>query len=56
MFRHSLAVYLLNNNISIPIISVQLDHNTAAIIMNMYLKATPYFQRLHLESIIMKAD
>jgi len=56
MFRHGLAIYLLNNNVPIPIISARLGHSNTTITMNMYLKVTPEVQRLHLKDIKMRDD
>ena len=56
MFRHGLAIYLLNNNVPIPVISARLGHSNTTITMSMYLKVTPEVQRLHLKDIKMRED
>lgn len=54
MFRHGLAIYLLNNNVPIPIISARLGHSNTLITMNTYMKVTPDIQRLHMQGIKMR--
>ena len=45
MFRHGLAIHLLNQNVPIPIISARLGHSSVLTTMRYYLVITPEIQR-----------
>ncbi len=45
MFRHGLAIHLLENNVPIPIISARLGHSGALTTIRYYLAITPEVQR-----------
>ena len=51
MFRHGLAIYLLNNNVPIPIISARLGHSSVLTTMRYYLVITPEIQRQFMQNV-----
>ena len=51
MFRHGMAIHLLNCGVPIPVISTRLGHSNVMVTMQMYLKITPEIQRQHLEGV-----
>ena len=51
MFRHGLAIFLLNNKVPIPIISYRLGHSNVKTTMAYYLKITPEMEKFFLENI-----
>ena len=52
MFRHGLAVYLLEHGVPIPIISARLGHSSVLTTMRYYLVITPEIQREALKGIM----
>ncbi len=55
-FRHGLAIYLLQQNVPIPVISARLGHSSVYITMQLYMKVTPEIQRHFLEGVPMRED
>jgi len=55
-FRHGLAIYLLSQNVPIPVISARLGHSSVYITMQLYMKITAEIQRRFLENIPMRSD
>lgn len=51
VFRHGLALYLLGNNVPIPVISARLCHANVFVTMQYYMKITPNLQREYLEKV-----
>jgi len=51
MFRHGLALHLMNQDVPIPVISARLGHSNIQITMQTYMKVTPQIQRKALEGI-----
>ena len=51
MFRHGLAIYLLNCNVPIPIISARLGHSSVLTTMRYYLVITPEIQRQFMQNV-----
>jgi len=51
LFRHGMAIHLLNQNVRIEVISARLGHSNIKITMDMYLKVTPEIQHLHLQNV-----
>ncbi len=51
MFRHGMAVHLMNNGVPIPVIATRLGHANVMTTMQMYLKVTPEIQRQHMQGI-----
>ena len=51
MFRHGLAIYLLENNVPIPIISARLGHSSVLTTMRYYLVITPEVQRQFMQVV-----
>lgn len=51
MFRHGMAIHLLNSGVPIPVISTRLGHSNVMTTMQMYLKITPEIQRQHLQGV-----
>ena len=51
MFRHGMAIHLLNSGVPIPVISARLGHSNVLTTMQLYLKVTPEIQRQHLEGV-----
>lgn len=45
MLRHGLAIYLLSQNVPVPIISARLGHSNVFVTQNEYLVITPEIQR-----------
>lgn len=52
LFRHGMAIHLLNQGVAIPIISARLGHSNIKITQDMYLKVTPEIQHIHLQNIL----
>lgn len=51
MFRHGMAIHLLNSGVVIPVISTRLGHANVMTTMQMYLKITPEIQRQHMQGV-----
>ena len=51
MFRHGLAIHLLENNVPIPIISARLGHSSVLTTMRYYLVITPEVQRQFMQGV-----
>ncbi len=51
MFRHGLAIYLLESNVPIPIISARLGHSSVLTTMRYYLVITPEVQRQFMQNV-----
>ena len=51
MFRHGLAIHLLENNVPIPIISARLGHSNVLTTMRYYLVITPEVQRQFMQGV-----
>jgi integrase/recombinase XerD len=51
LFRHGLAIYLLSQGVSIPIIAARLGHTNQRVTMDFYLKITPEIQQNVLKDI-----
>ena len=51
MFRHGLAIHLLENNVPIPIISARLGHSSVLTTMRYYLVITPEVQRQFMQVV-----
>ncbi len=45
MFRHGLGLYLMGQNVPIPIITYRLCHSSTKITMDLYLKVTPEIEK-----------
>ena len=51
LFRHGMAIHLLNQGVRIEIISSRLGHSNIKITQDMYLKITPEIQHIHLQNV-----
>jgi len=56
MFRHGLAIHLLNNEVPIPVISARLCHANVFVTMQHYMKITPEMQRGFLDKVKLRED
>jgi len=53
MFRHGLAIYLLQNNVPVQIIARRLGHSSAATTLRYYLVITPDLERQALKWVLL---
>jgi integrase len=54
MLRHGLAIYLLSQNVPIPVIAARLGHSSMFVTQASYLVITPEIQRELLQDIEMR--
>lgn len=54
MYRHGIAIHLLNKGVPLPVISARLGHANTHITMSMYMKITPDLQHLHMSEVEMR--
>jgi len=54
MLRHGLAIYLLSQNVPLPVIAVRLGHSNVFITQKSYLVITPELQRQMTEHVPMR--
>jgi len=52
MFRHGLAIHLLQNGVPIPVIAARLGHASIKTTMETYLVITPELQRKFVENVL----
>lgn len=56
MFRHGLAIHLLENRVPIPVISARLGHSSTKTTIDSYLVITPEIQRQFISSALRRGE
>lgn len=51
MFRHGLGLYLMSQNIPIPVISYRLGHSSVKITMDLYMKVTSAIEKEYIDGV-----